>query len=200
LSAARPFAALETSGATTYHPPDSPFLVESPLSVLVRFFFELCLLRRAPQDLPASDALLAVVLVADLAVGTLLGATVGLSPGLALGEGVADVIFSLALLFLALRLLDRPARFRQTATALLGSGTLIGVIAIAPLAVLSTGTESTLSALAGLVFLAVIAWSILVTGHILRHCFDLRLGQGVVLAVAYHFLAYTLIGGLVSGS
>jgi hypothetical protein len=170
------------------------------LLALIRFFVELCLLRRAPQDLPASEALLGLVLVVDLVVGALLGVTVGLSPGLALGEGLADAIFSLSLLLVGLWMLNRLSRFRQTATALLGSGAVLGLLAIPPSSVLPSAGGHPLTALAGLLFLALIGWSILVTGHILRHAFDLQLGQGVVVAVAYHFLSYALIGGMVSGS
>ena len=54
------------------------------------------------------------------------------------------------------------------------------------------------SVLAGFLFLSLIAWSVLVTGHILRHSFDLTLGQGVLVAVAYNLLSYNLISGFFS--
>jgi hypothetical protein len=165
---------------------------------LIQFFAELCLLRRAPQDLPASALLLGTVLIADLLVGAVLGLAVDLSPLVALAEGLVDVIFTLGLLYLALRLLDRLPRFLQTATALLGAGALLGVVAILPLSLLPSGESSQHSALAGLLFLGLIGWSILVTGHILRHSFDLRLAQGVVIAVAYNLLVYSLISEIFS--
>jgi hypothetical protein len=168
------------------------------LYALIRFFAELCLLRRAPQDLPASSALLGTVLVADLLVGAVLGLVADLSPLEAMAEGLIDVIFTLGLLYLALRFLGRLSRFHQTATALLGAGALLGLIATVPLSLLPAGPPSQQSELAGLLFLGLIAWSILVTGHILRHSFDLRLPQGVVLAVAYNLLAYSLISGIFS--
>jgi len=167
---------------------------------LIQFFFNLCLLRRAPQDLPTSTALFRLVLVADLLAGLLLGFVVDISPLLALAEGVVDVIFSLSLLYLGLRFLDRLPRFQQTATALLGASALLGCVAILPLSLLTDGRSGEQSAYAGLLFLALIAWAILVTGHILRHSFDLRLGQGVLIAMGYNLIAYTLISGIFSGS
>ena len=163
---------------------------------LIRFFAELCLLRRAPQDLPASTTLLGAVLAADLLVGAAVGLAVDLPTATALAEGVVDVVFTLGVLYLALRLLDRLPRFLQPATALLGAGALIGLVAFVPLSLLPSGQPSQQSALAGLLFLALIVWSILVTGHILRHSLDLRLSQGVVVAIVYNLLAYHLISGI----
>jgi hypothetical protein len=170
------------------------------LQALIQFFFELCLLRKAPQDLPASSVLVGATLVADLLMGAVLSATVGLSPGLGLLQSLVDVALMLALLYGALHLLDRLPRFQQTAAALLGSGALLGFIAVLPLSLLPRSTEGQESGGAVLLFLALIVWSILVTGHILRHTFELRLGQGVVIAVIYSFFAYSLVGGLFSGT
>jgi hypothetical protein len=170
------------------------------LQALISFFFQICLLRKAPQDLPASSALLGVTFLADLLTGAVLAASAGLSPGQGLVQGLLDVAFMLALLYGALRLLDRLPRFQQTATALLGSGALLGFMAVVPLSLLPRGGEGEPPGAAVLLFLGLIVWSILVTGHIVRHTFDLRLGQGVGIAVIYNFFAYSLVGGLFSGT
>jgi hypothetical protein len=65
---------------------------------------------------------------------------------------------------------------------------------------LPQGSEEQASGGAVLLFLALVVWSILVAGHILRHTFGLRLGQGVAIAVVYNFLAYSLLGSLFSGT
>ena len=170
------------------------------MQALIRFFFELCLFRKAPQDLPASPALLGATLLADLLVGMLLAASVGLSPGQGLLQGLADVAFMLALLYGAQRLLDRLPRFQQTATALLGAGAMLGFVAALTLTLLPPGPDGEQSGAAAFLFLGLILWSILVTGHILRHAFDLRFGQGVGIAVIYNFFAYSLVGSLFSGT
>lgn len=170
------------------------------MQALIRFFFDLCLLRRAPQALPASVTLLGVVLVADLLVGVGLAMGSRVAPGLGLVQSLVDVAFMLGLLYGALRLGNRAARFPQAATALLGSGALLGLLAVVPLAMLPAGKGDQPPVIAASLFLGLIAWSILVTGHILRHTFDLSLTQGTALAVVYTLLAYALMGGLFSGS
>lgn len=167
---------------------------------LIQFFFELCLLRRAPQDLPASDALLGVAFLANLLMGVMLAATVGIAPGLSLAESLVDAVCALALLYVALYLLDRLPRFQQSATALMGSGALLGFITAVVFGLLPPGEDGRASGSTVLLFAALVAWSILVTGHILRHTFELRLGQGVGIAVVYTFFIYSLLGGLFSGA
>lgn len=170
------------------------------MEALIRFFVELCLLRRAPQDLPGSSTLLGLILVINLVASVLVGLAAGLAAPVALGQGLADAVLTLGLLHLALSLTRRPARFFQLATALLGTGALLSLVAVAPLLLLSGAESRGETSLAGLPLIFLLFWSLLVTGHILRHGFDLRLGQGVLIAVAYNVLASTLINTLFPGS
>ena len=166
---------------------------------LIHFFIELCLLRKAPQDLPASGSLFGGTLVADLLVGLLLAVNAGYSLGAGVAQSLVDISLMLALLYGGLRMLNRGARFAQAATALLGSGALLGLVALLPSSLIAAGGQSGQSSSAAWLFLLLVVWSVLVTGHILRHTFDILLGQGAAIAVAYNVLAYTLARGLFPG-
>jgi hypothetical protein len=166
----------------------------SRLRSLIYFFFELCLLRKAPQDLPASSALLAVTLVADMLSAVLLAHAAGISPVLGLAQSLVDVVLMLSLLYGGLSWARHPARFTQAATALLGSGALLGIFAIVPLELFPVDTQSQGSPVGALLFIGIIGWSVLVIGHIVRHAFALRLTQGVAISVAYNLLVYWLVG------
>ncbi|MTW21039.1 hypothetical protein [Allochromatium palmeri] len=170
------------------------------MQALIKFFVELCLLRRPPQDLPASEMLLGVVLLADLVIGVLVGITAGLSWLTSLLQGLAEILLMLMALYAALTQLKRRPRFLQTATALLGSGAMLGLVAIPPLSLNPTGSqESDLAALGAFLLLGLVIWGILVTGHILRHAFSITLGQGSAIAVAFQIVAVTLVSSLFSG-
>lgn len=167
------------------------------MQALIKFFVELCLLRRLPQDLPASEMLLGLALAADLAVGVLVGITAGLSWLTSLLQGVSELLLMLLVLYAALTQLKRRARFLQAATALLGSGAVLGLVAIPPLTLNPTGSqESDLAALGAFLLLGLVIWGILVTGHILRHTFSITLGQGSAIAVAFQIVAITLVTSL----
>jgi hypothetical protein len=165
------------------------------VQALILFFVELCALRRNPQDLPASEILLAVVAVASLLVGVMIGLVAHLSIGASLAQTLFELATTLGALFVALRLMRLDARFMQSATALLGSGVVIGAIALIPLSFNPTGSQETdLAALGALLLLVVFVWSVVVTGHILRHTFQISLGQGAAIAVAFKVGVVLLMG------
>jgi hypothetical protein len=41
-----------------------------------------------------------------------------------------------------------------------------------------------------------VVWGVTATAHILRHAFEIRLSQGVFLAIAYDVLSFMVIGGM----
>ncbi|SDX97359.1 hypothetical protein SAMN05421644_12224 [Allochromatium warmingii] len=169
------------------------------MQALIQFFIELCLLRRPPQDVPASLTLLGLVLIADLVVGVLVGVTAGLSWLTSLLQGSAELLLMLLALGVALAQLKRRSRFVQAATALLGSGAVLGLVAIPPLSLNPTGTQdSNLAALGAFLLLGLVIWGIVVTGHILRHTFSITLSQGAAIAVAFQIVTVTLITSLFS--
>lgn len=171
------------------------------MQALITFFVELCALRRPPQDLPASQLLFGVTLIADLLVGILVGIAAHLPVLTSFAEGVTEVTLMLVALYVGLELLQRPSRFLQSATALLGSGTLLGLLAIAPLMLDPTGSKQTeLAALGAFMLLALVIWGLVVTGHILRHTFGLTLGQGAAVAAAFEVLTVSLVTVMFGGN
>ncbi|MFB1486787.1 MULTISPECIES: hypothetical protein [unclassified Thiocapsa] len=171
------------------------------MQALILFFVELCALRRTPQDLPASEILLAVVALASLVVGVMIGLVAGLSIGASLAQTLFELAMTLGALFVALRLMRLDARFFQSATALLGSGVVIGAIALIPLSFNPTDSQETdLAALGALLLLVVFVWSVVVSGHILRHTFQITLGQGAAIAVAFKVGVVLLMGIAVGGA
>ena len=167
---------------------------------IIHFFIDLCLLRRAPQDLPASPVIFALVVAASTFGSMLLAFSAGEKAVIGLLQGLLDIGFTLALLYAILRLVDKPARVLQTATALIGVDTLIGLVALLPLSLAASADETSgLLVLAGFLFLGLVVWGVLATAHILRHAFEIRLMQGVFLAIAYDVLAFVVIGGMTQG-
>lgn len=170
------------------------------MQALIRFFFDLCLLRRAPQDLPASTTLFWVVLAAALTVGLAVGLAAGLPLGASLIQDILETGLMLGALYAGLYFTRHPGRFIQAASALLGTSALISLAALIPLSLNPTGSEETdAAALGAVLLLALMVWSVVVAGHILRHTFGITLTQGAAIAVSFQILAIALLGGLSSG-
>jgi len=156
-------------------------------------FAELLRLRARPQDLPARDG---VVVGSVLAVfgASMLAVHEIYTPGRAVGRVLVDVLLEAGFVLGVLRVTGRPERFRQTFSALCGTGAIL-VLLTWPLVdiVVQRPPGSALAGIALLLLLAIYGWSALVIGHILRYALDLSLGRAVLLALAY-VLVSSLLG------
>lgn len=153
--------------------------------MLAKIFFDLCLLRANPQDLPPSSFLLGIMLLAYTLTGIGVAAT-----GLPLFNAVlAACIGTLILVMLthtALLIRKTPARLPQTLTALAGTGAIIGVIAW-PL----SAAQGPLALL-----IALVIWSIAVTAHILRHALSLSLRLSIGVSLGYLLISFIIESAL----
>jgi len=158
------------------------------MKTLLNHFVDLCLLRKGPQDMPFSPQLLVVITLLNILVGLVMIVDVRTGVLSALAESLFDSGLMLVALYFALQSQNRRARFMQAATALMGSGLLLGLLAL-PLISWSRNPDS---AMAGLLLLILILWSMVVMGHILRHTFEIGLAIGVGLAFVYTLLSWNL--------
>lgn len=166
------------------------------MQAVISFFIELCLLRTTPQRLPAAPVLLGLTLAANLLVGALMIQRTRGSFLAALIESLADTGLALGVLQLGLVAVKRRERFLQAGTAILGAGTLLGVVGLLLLSIhIPINEPSDLADFLSVLWLLLLAWNILVLAHILRHTFDLKFGSGLGLAVLYTLLS-VLINGL----
>ena len=110
-----------------------------------------------------------------------------------------DPVLLVAGVYLLLKLFGKTDRFLQAATAVLGTGVVLGLGLFLPVqwAVTQAGLAPESSA-AGLVALAMVVVFGLVTGRILRLATDTNLFTGVTLALTY-FLLINLLLTMASG-
>lgn len=152
----------------------------------IKVFFDLCLLRATPQDLPASVVLLGATL-ATYTLVSLAFAVADLSLKHAIFYALADALLLAMLTHTALVLRRFRARLIQTLSALAGSGTLLGLSAWP----LNSFSEPPL-----LPLLALLLWSVAVTAHILRHALAVPLAVGVAVSLSYLAIAFTVMSTL----
>ncbi len=161
------------------------------------FFIDLCLLRRAPQDAPASVALLALVSTVGLVSSSLLTITAEHRLVVGLLQTLTDYTLLFTVLWIALSFTNKQRRFMQTITALIGADTLLSLLALLPMILaLTATTDSAQLFFAGLLFLGLIGWNLLVTGHILRHALDVHLIWGISFAILYELLTVVIMSWL----
>ena len=160
---------------------------------LIRTFWEICLLQKAPQDIPYSRGLFLLVLLAGFLVDNV-------NLNIALPEvAIASVIMvvSLHTLFLLgslsalLTLMGYRARIFQTLTALVGTGIIISLLAFPVLLMVSRVASE--PGYFGLILLLLNIWSLLVTAHVLRHALSIGFLLAGLLAFGYFMISIKLV-------
>jgi len=161
---------------------------------LLQFFWGLCGLKKAPQDLPSSSVLLGLALLAYFMSSMVVAVLQWEVPKAVLAAMLDTVLFTiLCYALLWARLLSN--RFTQTMTALAGSCALLTLVA-APLGYWQKALGGPINGVItfpALLLFVWTGWNITVIGHILRHALSTAFALGVGLAAAYTYITLQLI-------
>ncbi|MFO8025955.1 hypothetical protein [Thiohalophilus sp.] len=155
---------------------------------LVARFWEICLLRKGPEDIPHSPPLLLVLLLLGYAVDNL---RVNLLLAGVTAWQLAGIIILHTLLMLSitaglLSLFGYRARIVQTLTALTGTGIILSLLML-PLDFITHQNPDNLT-MATLLIMAMQIWSLVIVGHVLSHALSVHRLTGVIIAIGYLIL------------
>jgi len=163
----------------------------------LRIFIDIVLWRRGPQDLPVSGLLLAVAVAGYIAVSVVQLALLGESAATWLFFVIIDPLLFAAWVWLVLKVFSHPERFLQTATAVFGTGALLGIGLYLPLQLLATGLgQGPTSGLAQVFALLLVVTFALVTGRIFKLATDSNLFTGIAVSLTYFLVINYLVGVL----
>ncbi len=154
---------------------------------LLRLYGQIALLRRGPQDLPASPLLLALTVLGYFAVNALVCALLQPIQGQWLLYLAIDIVLLLAWYAVLLRTTKRSERFLQTATAIFGYQALLSPMILALVSVVqrfNQQTEASWLLLATIVAMALLIWFIVAAANIVKAALDWTLSTSVVIVVA----------------
>ncbi len=163
------------------------------MQALIFRFFDICILRAGPQDLPSSLFLLRLVVVLSTVVGVFLNLPIrGFSQSFAIS--LFSVVFLTVFLYIGLKLLNKLARFRQSLIAMMGSNIIIDAVMM-PFVYMLVAAKAAgdSSPIALQMLLLSLLWSVTVFAHIIRHSFDIRFGYGFLVSLGYLILSFLLV-------
>lgn len=162
---------------------------------LTQAFLQIVLRRLGPEDLPDSGFLLGVTLASYLLAQLPVAALLFGWSAVALQAIAVNSLLLAGFFWTLLQLTGRAHRYRQTLTALLGTGTLL-MLPQWPLAwwwKMASGTgEPPVGPAAGL--LAIVLWSLIVQAHVTSRALSSHFSLGLVVAIAYVFVSYQIAG------
>jgi hypothetical protein len=141
--------------------------------------------RRSPAELPASQFLLGLVLIVDLAIG-LAALQLG-SPLLRAATLLGlDTLTYLGAIWLVLKLFGRPQLFLQTATAFVGTDVILNAVAL-PLLLWDDALEAPASAFSApqIAILLLFLWHLDIGGYILSKTLGRPYVVGVSIMIVY---------------
>ena len=158
-------------------------------------FWNLCIFRGSPADVPAENHVIAILVAivgaaASIQLLKLGGENVWAFAALAISSPILIVVA----IYISLRVRSFPNRFRKSLAAYLGT-LAISEVLITLVAILTAENEVSSFLLMGLSL-----WRIAVLGFILKHSLEVSLLAGVLLAFAFKVLAALVVLSIVPNS
>jgi hypothetical protein len=163
---------------------------------LISAWFDICLLRRGPQDLPGSGFFLGLSLVCYALVSMLVAIpSFGIADAIRLAFVDSGMLAGFVILLLYLQ--NKTERINQVLSALAGSGSLLGLFAL-PLVLLVSPEQPAeqVPVLLGGVWLSLLIWNLFVMAHIMRHALSSSFAIGLGAAVLYALVSMQLVSTL----
>jgi hypothetical protein len=157
---------------------------------LVLVFWNICLLRRGPEQVPTAAWFVASIVLADLLMSLLL--SLRMDPAFEVLPALTYLLVNMSVIasvtWFALKLKDFERRFPATVTALFGCD-LVMSLGLVIFSGFSGGLDNPLTL--GAVALTGI-WSLAVTGFILHRAMEFSMTAGVLMAIAIALFSVTL--------
>lgn len=155
---------------------------------LLKLCFDICLFKKGPEDIPYSRALLGL-LIPVYAVISFLILILSSDMLSAILQVAVEVLLILGLTHIILFIAKKPARYQQTACALMATDALISLFALPAMATLVVqGT--------GLAFITVVVlmiWHWVISGHIFSHALEKPFTFGLGVAFLYILVSYQVM-------
>lgn len=161
---------------------------------LFRQFFDIALLRRGPEDLPASQSVLTGTVVAYVLASLAAGALLPPQPGDPVLLLAVDTGLMLLWLVLLLKVAKRPERFQQTATAVFGFQLVLAPLFAAGMwAFLGYREDANWQVPVSMLIVALGIWALVVNARILKSATEWPMFSCIALVLAQALLARGLL-------
>lgn len=153
------------------------------MPTLIKLFFDICLLRANPEDLPYSKVLQNLSILGYALVGLVIS-IMGQSFGNAALAAVVDTGLLVGLAYASLWIRSFLRRSTQTITALAGTGVIFSIVSF-PIMVWLQGITNDQPSTVSLLLLILITWNVAVIGHILKSALSIPFWAGIGIAIMY---------------
>lgn len=163
---------------------------------IIRLFTQIALLKRGPQDLPASMLLLVLAIIGYLCVNLIVSSALPPDEHW-LGPLLVDTLFTLVWYVALLRLLGRPERMLQTVTAVFGFQAVLSPLLIASTWLLRRlGEDASWQLPVTCVGLLLLAWLIAANSHVVKAALEWPGPASVALVILQMIAGWLVVFAL----
>jgi hypothetical protein len=148
------------------------------------------LLRRGPEDVPASLRLLRGMILLNLLTGIVV-LSVHYGINISASSTVLDLAVSLVFAGLLLVALNRRPRFIQTAAAICGTGALFHLLSW-PFLIVAEDASQSLQNTLWILMLLLTSWELMVMAHIFRRAIDSGMASAIALSFALFMISISV--------
>jgi hypothetical protein len=162
------------------------------MKAIVLLFWDICLFRRGPEQVPALSVLAVLVAAMYFLLNIATNfALFGLSFGRAVVGVTLEVLMLSTFVWLGLFFKGYVSRFSQTITAFLGQDVLISFMMLPLLMVANPDQASSALQVSSMLLFVLFGWSLSVKGFILQRA--LGLGPGLSFMLAFTMVVSTML-------
>jgi len=163
---------------------------------LLTQFLKIAFLTAKPYEIPGDQATLRLAIVASFVTHVVAIWGIYDSP-MVIGQALLDLALSGSVLFVALSMVGKSARFNQAFASLCGANTVINLASMPVIftrlaSELPSGVNGDSPPVIDLVGFFFLVWSISVIAHVIRFSFDTNIPVSIVASVGYIILALTV--------
>jgi hypothetical protein len=172
------------------------------LRALFAVVIDIVLLRRGPEQLPASPVLLAICIALYCAIAATVASAMG-TVNSRLPVEMAVIIMATLLWYRAgLQIAKKSERFVQTLTAMFATRALIAPVDLPiRLTVFSQIQANTQpSSLLAMLFLFLLVWQFVINVRIIRAAFEWPLPAAIIMIIAQEFAVLMVVAALFGGA
>jgi hypothetical protein len=168
---------------------------------LVRLFVQIAMLRKGPQDLPASVIVLTAAAAGFFIINCVVSAALPPIAGPWFGHLVVNIAFTLVWYALLMRFLGRPERFLQTTAAVFGYQAVLAPLWIVSLWLVRQFADDDAWRLTISIFaLAIVVWKVAVNAGVLKAAIEWGMPACVALVILQFLAGQILLFYLFSGA
>ena len=150
---------------------------------LITLLWNLCVFRSGPEDLPANNFLLGLVIASNATISIVLNMLINSSTLLnAATLVVVSLAGTAAIVLLVLSLINLASRFLQTFTALVGVD-LILTLLTGLVAAFTIGADGNILPAGAYLLFAIMIWNLAAFSSIFQRAMNVHLALGVAVAI-----------------